>query len=294
MNYIPVVVTQERVSPEQARALLMNLNATNRPVDPSHVKRLATAIREGRFEVTGQTIAIDEDGRLADGQHRLHAIVAADMAVWLNVARGVPRDAFKYTDNGRPRSLRDTARIPAAQAAVVKKLTALAFAASEIERHHELTVLATFTDKIAQVLAISPESSRNFPAPVIRAAAVVQLQAGMPADHIAQVYKMLATGNMEGEVSPLVGSLFQLAIRGRLDDKTQRRYLFARAMAAFDPSKAQQQAGRITADAMNAAKRRAQEVLRSALGMPLPEVTTKAPRRGRVAKKPAPQPAATV
>ena len=54
-------------------------NSRNRKLDMTAVERLATAIRGGGWVSTHQGIAFGDDGVLYDGQHRLHAIVAAGL-----------------------------------------------------------------------------------------------------------------------------------------------------------------------------------------------------------------------
>lgn len=50
-------------------------NIDNRPLRPSHVQDLAHAMRSGQWRATHESILVDVNGVVADGQHRLHAIV---------------------------------------------------------------------------------------------------------------------------------------------------------------------------------------------------------------------------
>ena len=75
-------------------------NSRNRKLDMTAVERLATAIRGGGWVSTHQGIAFGDDGVLYDGQHRLHAIVAAGIPVTIDVTRGLPRAALDVIDIG--------------------------------------------------------------------------------------------------------------------------------------------------------------------------------------------------
>lgn len=88
------------VSPAMARQWLKLINHNfNRKLKHALVHQLATDIRAGRWRPNGESIVFDKNGRLIDGQHRLHAIVEADLAVELVVVEGVEPDAIVTIDS---------------------------------------------------------------------------------------------------------------------------------------------------------------------------------------------------
>ena len=92
------------VTPTKAAAWLAN-NAGNRPLSPARVERYAAQMREGHWELNGETIILGPGDELIDGQHRLSALVAADVKLQMLVARGVAMAARPTVDTGRTRSL---------------------------------------------------------------------------------------------------------------------------------------------------------------------------------------------
>jgi hypothetical protein len=82
-------------------------NEDNRKLIRADVEYLRDCILAGKWKVTHQGIAFWEDGELADGQHRLNAIMEAGVGVWVNVTRGMPRDNAEAIDRGRVRSNKD-------------------------------------------------------------------------------------------------------------------------------------------------------------------------------------------
>ncbi|HEY8984942.1 MAG TPA: hypothetical protein VIU15_35880 [Streptomyces sp.] len=96
----------EVITPELARDWLL-LNTQNRPLSKAFVQQIAQQIERGEWQLTHQGIAFDEDGTLIDGQHRLAAVVKANVPVQCVVARGVAKSAFTVMDTGRKRSGRD-------------------------------------------------------------------------------------------------------------------------------------------------------------------------------------------
>lgn len=82
-------------------------NKTNRPIRRPDVERIKADIRVGRWRINGETVKIDENGDLLDGQHRLIAIVETGASVQAFVVIGVPRVYYSTIDVGRKRTLSD-------------------------------------------------------------------------------------------------------------------------------------------------------------------------------------------
>lgn len=83
----------------------MQKNVRNRPVAMSRVASYASQIKLGRWKLTGETIKFASNGELIDGQHRLMAVVAANMSIETYVAEGLTPDVFDCLDRGNTRSL---------------------------------------------------------------------------------------------------------------------------------------------------------------------------------------------
>ena len=103
------------VGPEEARALLERNAEFQRKVRPNRVQEYAEEMRAGRWCDNGETIKMDELGRLIDGQHRLRAVIESGTAQVMTVAYGLPADAYKTIDAGLGRRLTDVtvAKAPA-------------------------------------------------------------------------------------------------------------------------------------------------------------------------------------
>lgn len=104
----PILPTAEwqLVDPQTARDWLRK-NKNNRPVRQSKVEALARDMASGDWLQTGEPIKFNDLGDLADGQHRLHAVVAADTPVLLFVVRGIPAEAMAVMDTGARRTAAD-------------------------------------------------------------------------------------------------------------------------------------------------------------------------------------------
>lgn len=91
------------ITPPIAKAWL-KLNKNNRKIQPYRVKIYMDAIRNGTWHAHGQGITFDVNRKLADGQHRLEAIVASNVAAPLTVFFNAKEEAVDGIDAGQERS----------------------------------------------------------------------------------------------------------------------------------------------------------------------------------------------
>ena len=104
----------EAIGPDKARIYLRN-QAPNRLVNETLVTQYACAMLESEWHNTGDPIKFDEQGRLADGQHRLQAVVEAETEQVFSVVRGISFDNLLVTvDTGRKRGSADVLTIMSA------------------------------------------------------------------------------------------------------------------------------------------------------------------------------------
>jgi hypothetical protein len=103
----PQIETQiMTIGPEQARALLNNA-APNRPLREALLTQYALDMANGHWGQTGESIKIDTEGRVIDGQHRLHAIIKAGVLLQLLVVSGLENASQDAMDQGGRRTLSD-------------------------------------------------------------------------------------------------------------------------------------------------------------------------------------------
>lgn len=104
----PVPKTFERVNitPELAEELL-KLNTKNRPKREKEIQFWASLINAGEWRYTHQGVAVDVNGALQDGQHRLSGIVRAGVPVQMQISIGMPVENYAAIDNGLKRTFGD-------------------------------------------------------------------------------------------------------------------------------------------------------------------------------------------
>ncbi len=91
------------ITPEQAVKMLER-NTKNRSINKGRVSRYAIDISDGKWKLNGVPIVFDKNGMLTDGQHRLQAIIRANIAIETLVVHGVSDESFTTIDTGKNRS----------------------------------------------------------------------------------------------------------------------------------------------------------------------------------------------
>lgn len=96
----------EFIWPKKAEEMLEN-NVQNRKVSQNVVDLFARDMANREWELNGESIKFDKNGRLIDGQHRLLAIIKAGVSVQTLVVRGLEPKTIYTQDTGRRRTLKD-------------------------------------------------------------------------------------------------------------------------------------------------------------------------------------------
>lgn len=120
----------EKITPNKAEKIL-DSNSINRSLRPGVVEKYADDMRKGRWTRCTAPIAFYEDGELADGQHRLYAIIESGAAQDFFVVRGLSREDGLNIDTGLGRSLVDNGRISGVDPNLSNTLIAVARGMSE-------------------------------------------------------------------------------------------------------------------------------------------------------------------
>lgn len=96
-------------SPDVARQVLERHNMGNRNIRPQNVERLARLMKGGHWKCKRGTMPLkfDTNGLLFGGQHRLEAVIIADMTVYFNVLLDLDPDLRDIEDDVAPHQNQD-------------------------------------------------------------------------------------------------------------------------------------------------------------------------------------------
>jgi len=107
----PRKITHELVdlSPQLAEKWLGH-NLGNRHLRRQKVQQYAQDMRSGNWQISGQAIQFDWDGRLIDGQHRCEAVIESGVTVRVLVVKGLDPRSREVIDTGATRTGGDALR----------------------------------------------------------------------------------------------------------------------------------------------------------------------------------------
>jgi hypothetical protein len=115
----------ETITPRIAEAWL-NANKSNRKMRDGVAEKYADDMKFGRWTSCPEPISFYLDGDLADGQHRLWAIVDSGTTQTFPVARGLTREDGLNLNTGLKRDVVDNARISGTDTTLSRSLIAAA------------------------------------------------------------------------------------------------------------------------------------------------------------------------
>lgn len=95
-----------KVTPDMASKWLQK-NPNNRSISKWVVQNYARQMAEGKWMLNGEAIMFDSKGNLLNGQHRLEALVMANVTVPMAVGRGFPESVKDTFDQHRKRNAGD-------------------------------------------------------------------------------------------------------------------------------------------------------------------------------------------
>lgn len=101
-----ITTTLKLVTPQLAEEMLTQ-NTNNRHISKKQVERMVYAMKNDQWKANGETIKISSQGKLIDGQHRLTAIIQANVACLMLVCDGISEEAIDTIDIGKRRTFGD-------------------------------------------------------------------------------------------------------------------------------------------------------------------------------------------
>ncbi|HMF88288.1 MAG TPA: hypothetical protein VK575_09425 [Gemmatimonadaceae bacterium] len=151
-----ITSTVMTVTPEMATKWLEG-NVRNRVLRDRVVDTYARAMRNHQWQLNGESIIFDNEGYLANGQHRLWACLKAGVAFQAVVVSGIAPEAFPTMDKGARRSTGDDLYIAGPGKDVNRML--LAAMAQQVWKYQNSNVMSTASaphDELVQLVQDNP------------------------------------------------------------------------------------------------------------------------------------------
>lgn len=109
-----ITTTMEAITPAMAETILQehynrvaNGEYSQRNIYKTIVMKYVTDMRNGHWKPSPSPIIFDEDGNLANGQHRLEGVRQSGKTIEFTITRGWPKDVIDTEDRGKSRTVGD-------------------------------------------------------------------------------------------------------------------------------------------------------------------------------------------
>jgi len=183
------------VTPAMAEQWLKS-NTKNRKPAERTINAYASDMAAGRWELTNQGIAFYETGELADGQHRLMAVIKSRTPVMMMVTYGLSESAINGIDQHKIRAVHDVltmashGQVTSIDVAVTRLCFGYAKSTASIVGESMLLII----DELRQVDDWMVKTNTKLVGACTRAAIVLALKAGADKEKIRSFTAVLTTG----------------------------------------------------------------------------------------------------
>lgn len=234
-------IAQETITPETAREYLKFNTNNYRSINKFRVMSYASDMKNGKWQLNGEAIKFDETGKLIDGQHRLQAIVIANVPVEMLVIRGVEEGVNLY-DIGSTRSMGQIAKARGVVGSGYTQVLAVANWMVANSNHHSgigkavvMQYAEDHTEDLERSVRYVSIGTKN---PVCRksavaAAAYCLIRDGVAQDEIGDFFRIANTGLPHGHYDPSPALVYRnMVMENTSNSEEERRLLFSAAISA--------------------------------------------------------------
>lgn len=227
------------MTPSFAKSLLGN-NVGNRKLRNGHIEALKQRILRGEWKLSPQGVVIHTPtGNLLDGQHRLHAIVAAGVPVPMTITYTDDAEVFRVLDQGAKRSMADIFNVDSRISDTVNFCCRLmmnsfgSLSPAQVE-----PVLNSSVGRLSEeLIEHCPTNRRGFSSSPVKAAVVSSILFGSDKEYAFDLYRNLIMYDFDR--LPPVGKAFLRQLNTGSIDFTKSngsKNTYARSLKLFDQS----------------------------------------------------------
>lgn len=236
MHYEMITVT-----PDLAKKWLEQKNKRNRNLSPKKVDAYASDMTFGRWAATHQNaIAFYRDGNLADGQHRLAAIVKSGMSIEFMVWFGLEDSSAYGIDAHRMRTTVDQIKIAGGVDWIDRNIIACARMLMPESKHGHAAaspqMIVEFCELHRDALVFASQNVPSSSAPAPIRVAVASAFYHVPKDVLSDWCDIMRTGMGMGETAKTVLTLRDRVLREKIlraGGNANREYLVRLTMRSI-------------------------------------------------------------
>lgn len=212
-------------------------NVRNRRIDQKHVDILAQDMAAGKWRLTHQGIAFNDQGMLVDGQHRLWAILQCGCTIPMAVSFGLSTESIDAIDGVKARTAVDRMTLSGAfgqegvtsyHAATLRELVRGMGNGKKMPYHQEVELMIDHIDAIRFATAHVATKAKGVAVAYVRAV-IARAWYSVDHDQLATFCRVLSTGMLETPCDTTIIKLRdQLMATGSTRNRTIQKELYAK------------------------------------------------------------------
>lgn len=235
-----MTITQERITPEQAKIYLGKNTDNYRKLNSNRVLTYAADMKNGKWQLNGEGIKFSKDGVLLDGQHRLQAIIKADTPAEMLVIRDIENDVDVY-DIGSVRTLANIAQKKGTADGNYTTLVAIAafiVANGDTHKLNGNVIILDYIDQHVEFLQKAHAATCSSSRPICRKAPIMaavycMIRDGMDLNDMMNFFRIANSGLPTGHYEPSPALIFRNTLADyKCRNTEERRMLFCITLAA--------------------------------------------------------------
>lgn len=237
MKYGNMILSVETVSPNLAKSWLEK-NETNRNLRKKSVSQYASDMISKNWVEKPVAICFNQDGKLANGQHTLNAIIQSGKEQSLLIAKNVPTQSIAMMDIGVKRTITDIGKMVGNEInSRVTALTSILIGGvtnpnTNYSFHQHLDCYQKYQDEIDFVLS-KTNKSKGFPATLL-SVCVKLISGGVDKNSIERFLEIIKTGEMTYQYDKSAIKLRDFLLTSHLGGNAAREDAFKKVQYALD------------------------------------------------------------
>jgi hypothetical protein len=231
-----VKTTYMNITPDVASQWLEG-NVRNRRIDQRHVDILAQDMAAGKWRLTHQGIAFNDQGMLVDGQHRLWAILQCGCTISMAVSFGLSTESIDAIDGVKARTAVDrmtlsgafgTEGVTSYHAATLREMVRGMSNGRKLPYHKEVDLMIHHVDAVRFATAHVSTKAKGIAVAYVRAV-IARAWYSIDHDQLTVFCRVLSTGMPETACDATIIKLRdQLMAAGGVRNRTIQKELYGK------------------------------------------------------------------
>lgn len=246
---------------------MLTANIDNRKLRRQTVGKYSATMTAGNWVPSPESICFDVNGRVINGQHRLHGVVNSGTSQYFMIVLNVETAVFTVLDRNAVRTPADALKLPPKLAQVARVVVAIIAPPSSnagiLDQDIKLVADMMIDEHDILMTKGSTSNCKLVSSAPVRAAACLRLLEGQDPEYVTSTYRNMVLRKYH-EIPPIACAFMQQINNNKLSSSgtANQRDLLIRAMDVFNPKSATK--ARLQVNSVEARTQEVREIIEAA------------------------------